>query len=109
MDRTCSRALPWPREFLDGMTFQQYRLDRKTRSAVERQLQIMTEAAFRLGERGPQLCPQIDWQGIRGLGNFLRHEYDRVSDEVIWDVLQERLPELEAALRTALIRLETKL
>jgi uncharacterized protein with HEPN domain len=36
--------------FLDGATFESYQTDLKTKSAVERQPQIMTEAAIRLGE-----------------------------------------------------------
>ncbi len=83
--------------------------DLKTRSAVERQLQNMTEAAFRLEEAAGRFSPEIDWQGIRGLGNFLRHEYDKVSDEIVWDVMQHRLPELEGgALWAALARLNSQ-
>lgn len=35
--------------FLDGLTFESYQTDLKTKSEVERQMQIMTEAAIRLG------------------------------------------------------------
>jgi coenzyme F420-reducing hydrogenase delta subunit len=37
-------------EFVSGLSFEDYRNDRKTRSAVERQMQIITEAADRLGD-----------------------------------------------------------
>jgi Protein of unknown function DUF86 len=37
-------------DFLGDMDFDTYRNDLKTKSAVERQLQILTEAAIRLGE-----------------------------------------------------------
>jgi len=39
--------------FLGDMDFDVYRGDLKTKSAVERQLQIITEAAVRLGRMGP--------------------------------------------------------
>jgi uncharacterized protein with HEPN domain len=32
-----------------------------------------------------------------GIGNVLRHEYHRVSDRLIWNVVQEYLPPLKAA------------
>jgi uncharacterized protein with HEPN domain len=33
-----------------------------------------------------------------GIGNVLRHEYHRVSDALIWNVVQEYLPALKAAI-----------
>ena len=53
-----------------------------------------------------ELCPGIDWLGARGMGNFLRHEYDRVSSASIWKTVQEDLPELERAVESALRKLE---
>ena len=43
--------------FLDGLTFESYQTDLKTKSAVERQMQIMTEAAIRLGRDAEQIAP----------------------------------------------------
>jgi uncharacterized protein with HEPN domain len=90
-------------DFLTGVTLEIYRSDHKTRSAVERQLQILTEAAFQLGDDGVKLCPTIDWRGIRGLGNALRHEYDDIDDEVIWQAIHDRLPSLKTAVEIALV------
>jgi uncharacterized protein with HEPN domain len=70
-------------EFLAGIDFEGYREDRKTRSAVERELQIITEAAIRLGDEAETLCPGPDWKGFRGMGNILRHVYHRVDDEIV--------------------------
>jgi uncharacterized protein with HEPN domain len=55
-------------DFLGGMAFENYMQDLKTRSAVERQLQIITEAAIRLGGEAEVLCPSLDWRGYRGMG-----------------------------------------
>jgi uncharacterized protein with HEPN domain len=32
-----------------------------------------------------------------GIGNVLRHEYHDISDRVIWNVVQQHLPPLKAA------------
>jgi uncharacterized protein with HEPN domain len=53
--------------FLGDMAFDVYRGDLKTKSAVERQMQIITEAAVRLGEDGNRLCPGVDWKGFRAV------------------------------------------
>ena len=52
--------------FLRDMTFESYQTDLKTKSAVERQMQIMTEAAIRLGGDAERIAPGPD------LGRFPR-------------------------------------
>ena len=44
--------------FVGNMDFDAYRNDRKTKSAVERELQIITEAAIRLGDGEPS-CGRV--------------------------------------------------
>lgn len=52
--------------------------------AVERCLERISEAASKLGSEAEMLCPGVAWGQIRGLGNVLRHEYDRVDSIRIW-------------------------
>ena len=95
-------------EYLSGTDLATNRRERQLRSAVERELQISTEAASRLGKHAEQLCPTIDWRAIKGLGNVLRHEYDDIDDEIIWKAIHNRLPELRAAVRAALAELPNR-
>ena len=88
--------------FLGDMDFDVYRGDLKTKSAVERQLQIVTEAAVRLGDDGDRLCPDIDWEGYRGMGNILRHGYHRIDDKIVWDTVKDELPPAKTAVLRAL-------
>jgi uncharacterized protein with HEPN domain len=89
-------------EFIAGIDFEGYQEDRKTRSAVERELQIITEAAIRLGDEAETLCPGPDWKGFRGMGNILRHVYHRVNDELVWNTVKEELPPMRTAVLNAL-------
>ena len=93
-------------EFLGSMDFRAYRKDQKTKSAVERQLQIVTEAAIRLGDDAERLCPGIDWAGFRGMGNILRYVYHRVDDEIVWNTVKQELPPMAEAVAKALVKLE---
>jgi uncharacterized protein with HEPN domain len=71
----------------------------KQNSAVERQLQILTEAAIRLGEvDGPKFLGPT-WKGYCNMGNIIRHAYHKVDDTIIWDTVSTDLPVLKAALR----------
>ena len=88
--------------FLGNMDFDVYRGDLKTKSAVERQMQIITEAAVRLGEDGDRLCPSVDWKGFRGMGNVLRHGYHRIDDKIMWGTVKDELPPVKVAVLRAL-------
>ena len=87
-------------EFLIGLPA--YRRDHKMKAAVERKLQILTEAAFRLGESAEALCPEVNWRNIRGLGNVLRHRYDDLDDNVIWEAVHIDLPTLRRSVQRVL-------
>jgi len=67
------------------------------RDAVERQLLIISEAAAKLRGQVEALEPGIDWHAIRGVGNFIRHNYDGVEDEIIRRVLTSELQPLAEA------------
>ncbi|MEX2494824.1 MAG: HepT-like ribonuclease domain-containing protein [Woeseia sp.] len=80
--------------------------DMLVRSGIERQFLVISEAAIRLEKLEPdlagKLAPEIDWPGIRGIGNFIRHKYDDLDSAVIADVLCGRLDELREAAQRAL-------
>lgn len=78
------KAITDIRAFTQGMDFEAFREDAKTVAAVERKLQLISEAAIRLGDEADRLCPGMAWRNIRGLGNWLRHQYDRIDLETIW-------------------------
>ena len=89
-------------QFVQGMDLDAYRQDEKTQAAVERKLLIIGEAAIRLKDKAEVLCPGIPWRDIRGSGNWLRHQYDSVDVETIWNTILGDLPPLKAAVEKAL-------
>jgi len=85
--------------FVGNMDLDAYRADEMRKSAVERQLQIITEAAKRLGEDAYVLCPDEDWKGFCRMGDVLRHGYHKIDDEIVWNTVKDELPKMrEAAL-----------
>lgn len=91
--------------FTAGMDIDSFRADEKTLAAVERKLQIISEASRRLGGRAEEVCPELPWRDIRGIGNWLRHEYFRIDLPTIWKTVTVDLPLLKSAVRSALDRL----
>jgi ribonuclease HepT-like protein len=52
-------------QFTQDMDLDSFRQDPKTIAAVERKLQVISEAAVRLGEQAEALCPGLPWRDIR--------------------------------------------
>lgn len=90
------------RQFTLDMDEAGFHSDPKTVAAVERKLPVISEAAIRLGDQAEILCPGLPWRNIRRIGNWLRHQYDRVDVESIWRTVVDDLPPLESAVIRAL-------
>lgn len=67
--------------------------------AVERNLQIIGEAAKHLPAELTDALPEIAWPQIRGFRNILVHQYFGVDVATVRDVVETYLPPLAAALR----------
>jgi uncharacterized protein with HEPN domain len=88
-----------------GMGEAAFEENRLVYDAVERCLERISEATAKLGELAPALVPDQPWRDIRALGNRLRHEYDEIGPDRLWDIVQKDLPSLCAACEDALRRL----
>jgi uncharacterized protein with HEPN domain len=93
-------------KYVAGLDRNAFERDGRTRDAVERCLERICEAAFRLGDAAPKLMPDQPWPDIRGVGNRLRHAYDRINLDVIWNAVRSDVPKLAADVRLALQRLQ---
>ena len=91
--------------YLSGLDRDAFGRDGRTRDAVERCLERICEAAHRLGDRAETLLPGHPWANIRGMGNRLRHAYDRISLDIVWNTARDRVPPLAADARRVLERL----
>lgn len=81
-------------DMIDGLDFGAYRAEFRTRRAVERCLEIISEASRHIPSNEKDRFPEVPWSSIAGVGNILRHEYQLVADEVIWRTATRSLPEL---------------
>jgi uncharacterized protein with HEPN domain len=81
-------------DFTSGYSFEQFTNDIKTRHAVERNFEIIGEAASRLPLDFKSSHPEIEWRIIKDFRNFIIHEYFGINSSIIWDTIQFRLPDL---------------
>jgi uncharacterized protein with HEPN domain len=78
--------------YVAGMDRAAFDADSRTRDAVERCLERVSEAASKLGPQAEILAPGPLWPDVRGLGNVPRHAYDRVDPAKIWKIITNDLP-----------------
>jgi uncharacterized protein with HEPN domain len=82
-------------EFLGDINlFAQYKVDRKTKSAVERQLAIIGEAIKKIKEIDNNELINYH-SSIIGFRNILVHSYDSVDDEMVWAIIKRHLTPLK--------------
>lgn len=67
-----------------------------------RSLEIIGEAVKNLSDNLKSSNPDIKWKEIAGMRDKLIHHYFGVDLEVVWDVVENRLPELRITVKNAL-------
>lgn len=85
--------------FVRGRSLADYLNDLLLRSAVERQIEIIGEAARHVSKSLRAAHPEIVWKGITGQRHVLAHEYGEILDERVWRVATVHVPTLIEQLR----------
>ena len=90
-----------------GMDYRDYRDSYVAIRVVERALEIVSEAARALPDQILDRYLEVDWPRIRGIGNFLRHEYHRLDTSLLWDIATNKLPPMRPVIVRMLEDLES--
>ena len=76
------------------LTFEQFMVDGTHQRAFVRSLEIIGEAVKKVPEEFRAQYPAVEWRAIAGMRDRLIHDYLGVDYELVWDVVQKRVPEL---------------
>jgi len=81
--------------YVAGFDFKGFCDDEKTIDAVIRKPEIIGEASRNISEDFQKQFSEVPWREISDFRNILIHEYFGVNLEIVWKVIQNRLPELK--------------
>lgn len=88
-------ALEAIEEYTTGFTREKWQAEQMRNDATLRQLEIVGEASNHLSEELMDLTPEIPWHSVAGFRNIVVHEYFRVDQFLVWNIIQYNLPILK--------------
>lgn len=94
--------------YTEGKSIDDYLADDMRRHAVERCLEIISEASRYVPREAKARHAEVPWRGVADFGNVLRHDYPNVKHRRVWDIATEDLASLKAAVESILHDLERK-
>lgn len=95
-------AIDHIRDVLDGVPLESFERDWQKRWLVERGVEIISEASRHLPDDLKARHSGIPWSKVAGVGNVLRHDYQRIAPDVLWKLARDDLAGLEQACRDEL-------
>ena len=78
----------------EGLDYSGYLADRKTQLAVEREVEIIGEAARRVSAAFAEAHGDIPWRKIVAQRNVLAHEYGEIEQDRMWLLVTQHIPAL---------------
>ena len=81
--------------FIGDMNFESFSSDRKTRTAVIHEIEIIGEAAKNIPKGIRSRYKELPWQDMAKMRDKISHFYFGVKYEIVWKVVKERLPEIK--------------
>ena len=88
--------------YTGGLSKPAFLKDDKTIDAVVRNLEVIGEAVKKLPDDLRAKHSAVEWKKIAGLRDILIHEYFGLDAEIVWDIVQNKVPALDREVRTML-------
>ena len=72
--------------------------DETLKRAFVRSLEIIGEAVTQISDDFRARYPQVEWRKMAGTRDKLIHDYLGVDYELVWDIVQNKIPALKKAM-----------
>jgi uncharacterized protein with HEPN domain len=85
-----------------GLTLEEFLADETLQRAFVRSLEVIGEASSKVPAEYRAEHPQLEWRLMTATRNRLIHGYFGVDYELVWDVVQNQIPEVQTKVRSIL-------
>ncbi|MCJ7624666.1 MAG: DUF86 domain-containing protein [Anaerolineaceae bacterium] len=102
MDIACRKIL----RYTSKMSFNDFITDERTFDAVIRNIEIIGEAVKNIPETIKIDYDQVEWRAMAALRNIVAHSYFSVKDEIIWDIIQNKIRPLHSHIEHIISEME---
>ena len=79
----------------NNLTFDDFVNDSTLTRAFTRSIEIIGEAVKKIPDELKTKYTEIEWKDITGMRDKLIHEYFGIDYELVWDVIQNEIPDLK--------------
>lgn len=95
------------RSYTQNMTFEEFSNDQMRIDAVIRNFEIIGEAVKNLNNELKLRFSAINWRAVAGFRDILIHGYFGVDREILWNIITEKIPQLQTEI-PKIIRFEER-
>jgi uncharacterized protein with HEPN domain len=81
-------------DYIKDKSFDEFIENQMLIDAVVRNLEIIGEATKNLPDNIRQKYPKVEWRKIAGLRDIVIHGYFGIDYEILWDIIQNKIPDL---------------
>ena len=82
--------------YMQGVSFDKLQGNSMLQDAILHNLEIIGEAAKHVPDELKAKTSELEWRKIAGIRDVIAHEYFGISMEIVWDILQNKLPDLRS-------------
>jgi uncharacterized protein with HEPN domain len=83
------------KRYTKGMNREQLIANELTFDAVIYNLQIIGEAVKQIPLETRDRYSQVEWRKIAGLRDIVAHTYFKIDEQIVWDIIQNKLLDLQ--------------
>jgi len=91
-----NQAIGRIKRYTKDLSYDSFIADDMVYYAVVKNIEIIGEAANMLTAEFQIAHPETPWKMIKGMRNYIVHEYFQIDSNVVWNVVTQNLPELES-------------
>ena len=102
--RDCLAEIAILHEIEGRMALQAFQSDPIVRRAAAYAIQTISEAVRQIPDHWLADFPTEPWGQIKGIGNRIRHEYFRIDDAILWEIVTTDTHALKTVMESMLAR-----